>query len=243
MQGSLKQGFTYFMRGFRALSAPPYRLYVLLPLLLNAVLMGVATYWAVQLLDSWVAQLIAQLPSWLAFLYWVLMPLALLALLLLLAYSFSTVLMLLLAPLCGLLSEKVDRQTGIVTPAEPWRKLWWRTLKRELIKLAYVLPRYALLLLLGWIPVVNVVAPLLWLWFMAWFAALQYVDYAFDNHRLSFAELRAASQRERFTFLGFGLPIALMLMVPVLNWFVMPAAVIGGTLLSQERQLRSKQTP
>ncbi|MEN9464061.1 MAG: hypothetical protein RL217_242 [Pseudomonadota bacterium] len=242
MRGSLKQGFAFFVQGLRALSAPQYRLYVWLPLLLNAVLMGAATYWAVQLLDTWVTQLVVQLPSWLAFLYWLLMPLALLAVMLLLAYSFSTLLMLVLAPLCGLLSEKVDRQAGVCVPAEPWYKLLWRTLKRELIKLAYLLPRYLLLLLLGWIPVVNILAPLLWLLFMAWFAALQYVNYAFDNHRLSFADLRKASQQERLTFLGFGLPIALVLMVPILNWFVMPAAVIGGTLLSQERQLRTKQT-
>ena len=56
-----------------------------------------------------------------------------------------------------------------------------------------------------------------------------------DNHGRSFAEVRQALGQESFTVLGFGALVALLMTVPVLNWFVMPAAVIGATLLRQQR--------
>jgi CysZ protein len=40
---------------------------------------------------------------------------------------------------------------------------------------------------------------------------------------------------DTLTVIGFGALVSLLLTIPVVNWFVMPAAVIGATLMRIER--------
>ena len=86
-----------------------------------------------------------------------------------------------------------------------------------------------MLFILGLIPVVNLVAAVLWFLFNCWMMSLQYVDYPADNHKVSFPALRRQLAGVRLSAMGFGLPVALAAMVPVLNLFVVPAAVCGAT--------------
>ncbi|MDX5297659.1 MAG: sulfate transporter CysZ, partial [Gammaproteobacteria bacterium] len=134
----------------------------------------------------------------------------------------------------GYLAELTERRlTGQALDDDgDWRQILRdipRVMGRELQKLAYYLPRALLLLVLGFIPVVNLVVVVLWFLFNAWMMALQYIDYPADNRKVPFAQVRAVMGRARLTTFGFGLPIALLAMVPVVNLVLMPAAVCGGT--------------
>lgn len=108
--------------------------------------------------------------------------------------------------------------------------------RRELQKLRYHLPRLAALLLLPLVPVVNLVAPLLWLVFGAWLLALQFVDYAAENRGLPFAATRALLAEHRAAAFGFGALAALALAVPLAALVVVPAAVCGGAVLWRRLQ-------
>lgn len=235
MKGNPVLGWQYLARGFSMLNRPGLRRFVALPLLMNVIVMSAASWWGGRKISGWIDQLTQWLPDWLSWLYWLLMPLALLTLLFVMAYFFSAVLVSLASPFNGLLSEKVERQQGSLLPEEPLLAMVRRTFGRELTKLGYLLPRYLLILLLSFIPGVNLAAPLLWFWFGSWVVALQYVDYSFDNHGRSFAEVRQMVKADLFTALGFGALVAGLMMIPVVNWFVMPAAVIGATLMRYER--------
>jgi CysZ protein len=59
-----------------------------------------------------------------------------------------------------------------------------------------------------------------------------------DNHQRSFAQVKAAVRSRRLTSLGFGGLVALCTGIPLVNFFVVPAAVVGATLLWCE-ELRS----
>jgi len=235
MNGNPFLGWHYLWQGFLSLREPGLRRFVALPLLLNIVVMSAASWWGGHKLSSWIESLVAWLPGWLEWLYWLLMPLALLTLLLVMAYFFSTLLVTLGSPLNGLLSEQVERRAGVVIPEESLLKMIRRTFGRELTKLGYLLPRYLLLVVLSFIPGLNLASPVLWLWFGSWVVALQYIDYSFDNHGRSFAEMRKAMAGDNLTVLGFGGLVALFMMIPLVNWFVMPAAVIGATRLRLDR--------
>lgn len=235
MRGNPWAGMMFFWHGLSRLGEPGLRRYVALPLLLNVLIMSLASWWGISTLHEQMGALVEWLPGWLSWLYWLLLPLTVITLLLLLMYFFSTVLIILASPFNGLLSEQVERSSGVMLPEESIPALIRRTLGREMTKLGYLLPRYLLLLVLSVIPGINLAAPFLWFWFGSWVVALQYIDYSFDNHGRSFAEVRQAMGQERFTVLGFGALVALLMTVPVLNWFVMPAAVIGATLLRQQR--------
>jgi CysZ protein len=180
--------------------------------------------------------LVDWLPSWLSWLYWLILPIAALTLISITVYFFSAVLNLIASPFNGLLSEAVETKiTGAVIPDEPIGQLISRTLQRELKKLGYFIPRYLGLLVISFIPVVNVVSPLLWFVFGAWVLTLQYLDYALDNNGHSFADLHNALKLQPLTTLGFGFVVALGLMIPIVNLFVMPAAVCGATLYWSEQ--------
>jgi len=111
-----------------------------------------------------------------------------------------------------------------------------RTLKREWHKIAYYLPRAILLLILFFIPIINIIAGILWFIFGCWMMSVEYVDYPMDNHKKSFKNLHRYLHAHCWISLTFGFSVAIASMIPIVNFFVMPAAVIGGTLLYLERK-------
>ena len=96
--------------------------------------------------------------------------------------------------------------------------------------LMYV-PMALAVLILTIIPVFNAFAPLGWFLLGAWMMSLQFVDYPLDNHRLPFREVCDACAERRLSTIGFGAAVALFTGIPLLNLVVIPAAVIGATLL------------
>jgi len=235
MSGNPFIGMQYVWRGFQNLTTPGLRRYVALPLLLNVLVMGGASIWGIGKLDGWIGELIDMLPGFLSFLYWILMPLAVIVVVFSLFYFFSAVLMIIAGPLNGLLAERVETMQGYTIPEESIPSMTVRTVGRELRKVAYYLPRYLGIFILGLIPLLQVIAAPLWLWFGGWMMAVQYVDFSFDNHTKPFKDVRDAMSQDLFTVMGFGLLVALLLTIPVINLFIMPAAVIGATLMRIER--------
>ena len=237
MELNAVSGLHYLGRGFSRLKEPGLRRYVVVPIVFNALLMSLASWWAVSWLNTNLTEFSEWLPTWLSWLYWLLMPIAVFLVLMIVAYFFSTVLVILMAPFSGLLSERIEQQVGVTLPSESLWSMTKRTIWRELLKLAYFLPRYLLLALLGFVPIVNVLAPLLWGVFVSWSLALQYCDYSFDNRQLNFKQTRQAVRGQGLRALGFGGGIMVLMSIPIINWFVVPAAVIGATEMNLQQKL------
>lgn len=234
MQGNPVKGAGYLFRGFSLLTEPGIRPFILIPLMINICLFSAAIWLLVAQFEQWVGYWVGHLPSWLSFLDWLLWPLFALLVLALVYYGFSIVTNLIAAPFNGFLSEKVERmQRGYRLEDEGWKGMLAmipRALQRELAKMAYYLPRLFLLLIVSFIPVINLLAPFLWLLFGAWMMAIQYCDYPMDNHKISFRNMKIMLAERRMTALGFGGLVQLGMVIPILNLVVMPAAVIGATL-------------
>ena len=60
--------------------------------------------------------------------------------------------------------------------------------------------------------------------------AIQYTDYAADNHQLDFHALRHRLRQRQRTSFSYGGFILLGSMIPLLNIFVPPVAVAGATI-------------
>ena len=58
----------------------------------------------------------------------------------------------------------------------------------------------------------------------------QYIDYPVDNHKLGWNEMLAWLREKRWQSLSFGGVVYLVLLIPVVNILMMPAAVAGATL-------------
>jgi len=98
--------------------------------------------------------------------------------LLMLAYGFVIVANLIGSPFYGYLAELTEKQlTGQeVSTDDSWSAIIKdipRALWREVQKIAYYLPRALGLFIIGLIPVVNLVAAVLWFLFNSWMMALQ----------------------------------------------------------------------
>jgi len=156
--------------------------------------------------------------------------------LLMLVVGASTVPVLLLAPLQDPISEATEALCGGFDPP-PFRaaELVRQTVAavaHTLARIFWLLLGHAALLALNLIPAVgqlawSVSAPL---WTMAWVAA-EYLDGPMTRHGYPFSAVRRVVWGRLGLCMGFGAAVYLILWVPILNFFFIPIAVIGGTLL------------
>jgi CysZ protein len=230
---SLQTGVQAFVDGSRLARRPDLLAYTLIPALISLVIISVGTWVAFEQIDSWGSALKERLPSWLSFLEVVLVPLFYVIGVVLGVWLFGLFAVVIASPFLGTLSSAVERKVYGHGPEEagPWWASIGSALIRELRKLGYHLPRLLLVFVLTLIPVVNAAAPFIWLLFGAWTMAVQFCDFPVENRQRPFKETLAMLQRNRSAALGFGLCTALVLAIPLVNFFLIPIAVSGGTLL------------
>jgi CysZ protein len=235
VKGSIGNGASYFMRGLGLLKHPRLRPFVLIPLAVNIIIFGALVGYSLHWMASTMESIVGWLPNWLDWLTWLIWPLVGVSLALATGYLFTAIAILIASPFNGLLAEKTEEiitgqeVQGPETIAQAFM-IFPRAIGRELVKFAYYLPLLLIVLIVSWIPPFNLVAPALWFIFGAWMMAVQYVDYPMDNHMTAFADLKEVLRERRLSSLGFGGVVALVAGVPVLNFFVVPAAVCGATL-------------
>jgi CysZ protein len=189
------------------ITRPGLRVYVLVPLLINTALFTSLIYFGAQYFDRLMARLIPE----------------------------SLVANLIGAPFNDRLSEKVAERLGFKPAGTQGHSLVGdvaASILGELRKWLYFLGLMALVVIVWFIPLVNFVAPFLWLVLSAWMLAVEYGDYPLANAGLGrFTERRAWLRRHRWQALGFGAATLAVTMIPIVNFAVMPAAVAGATLL------------
>lgn len=224
-------GLECFFDGFNLIRRPGLRRYFIMPGLINAVVLTLLVVLSYAHFDDWVAIIMAWFPGWMGALYWLIRGIAFIVLIVLILFVFTFLANMIASPFNAILSIKVEQALTGSAP-ESSVSLWLillRSVARELAKLLYILPRLLGLLLITVIPVINAVAPFLWILFGAWMMSIQYADYAADNNDVSFKALKSRLGANRFDALMFGLPAYLLLTVPVVNLILMPIGVAGGT--------------
>jgi CysZ protein len=235
-------GFYYFKRGIQGLRLKPLRPFVVIPVAINVVIYGIVMVLAYGKMNEWNQTVLDYLPEWLNFLTWLLWPMFILMLLVIMAYSFTIVANLIASPFNGLLSEKTENimlNKDVPSPTKlvDWVLLVPRALGREVVKWMYFLPIILGLIILTFVPVINLITPALWFVFGAWSMAIQYCDFCADNHQQSFAAMKRGLKTYRWAYLGFGATVAAVSVIPLANLLVMPAAVIGASLMWSENNL------
>jgi CysZ protein len=230
-------GYRYGISGLRWLVRPGLRLFVFVPILLNAAVFATGTWWLFGYLESLQRGINDWLPDWLDWLSWLIWPLAVVAVLILVWSTFTMIANLLGSPFNGLLAERVQRtlRPQVDFPDLSLAREIIRAPAAELAKLAYFALLAVPVLFVAVIPVINVLAPLAWVTYGSWLLALEYCDYPLSNLGLRLAQERRLLRQHRWLALGFGAGVMTMTLVPVLNLVAMPAAVIGASRLWSER--------
>ncbi|MDA9296231.1 sulfate transporter CysZ [Porticoccaceae bacterium] len=228
------------LEGLKLLGHADIRWLVIIPTLLNLILFSAATWLAAAWVSDWLNFLIASVPEWLEWLVWIIWLLFVLLALVVYSFTFTLFANLIGSPFYGIIAERVialerDVIDEASTSISALLATAWGSFCRELQIIAYMLPRtlgIALLtVMISFVPVINILAPLIAGSWAAWSLALQYMDYPGDSDKLSFAEVRQRAGRQRLLSLSFGLSALVAAAIPLVNLLLLPATVIGGTLL------------
>jgi len=234
---SFIKGFLDCFSGFGLILKPGIKRFVVIPLIINIGLFSLATKLLSDQLDSWLEQL---LPGWLGWLEWLIWPLFAIAMFLIVFYSFTVIANLIAAPFNSLLSARIEAALTNQQPedinSDSFMKLMARTMSSELQKILYAIKWFIPLIIITFIPVVNIVAPFLWILFAAWFFALEYNDYPLANRGQFFSEVKTYNQNNRMRSLGLGSAIFILTSIPIINFFAMPVAVAGATKLTSNKK-------
>lgn len=237
MNTPVLKGAGFLHKGFRLIIHPKLCPFILLPILINIIVFSTLLALSVHYFDVFIQWVESLLPTWLAWLEWILWFLFVVTALFVVTYTFTFIANLIAAPLNGLLAERVQRLLTNQAPrTEPILHMAVRSIARQISLLGYYLPRALGLLILFLIPGVNIIAAPLWFLFNAWTMCLQYLDYPTDNNQISFSQMRKAASKQRWLHFEFGLATLLLTMVPIVNFFLMAAAVTGATAMWVEEQ-------
>lgn len=243
----MKSGFHYFVTGWHLITQPGLRRFVIMPILLNILLLGGLFWLFVSKIKTMIDYVMSYIPSWLDWLSSILWLFTITMIFMVFYFIFTTLSGFIAAPFNGLLAEKVEKMlTGeelAQSTLGDFIKDIPRMLMREWQKLLYSAPKFIALFLLSFIPVLGQsVIPILTFLFSAWMMAIQYCDYPFDNHKISFPTMRFKLAELRTQSLTFGALISLCTMAPIINLVVIPVAVCGATAMWVENYRQQRQS-
>ncbi len=239
-RGGSLAGARAVFRGMSLITKPRLRRFVIWPLLLNVVLFVLVGWLGLHFFQDTVnwamdrtwssANQVVQFVLWLLF--------AVLFLLVALN-SFVVMSTLLGSPFYGWMTETLEKQLSGIGSEDSLSlgqisKDVIHSLKQEVHKLAYFVCWMIPLLILGFIPVVNVIAPFALLLFGIWSLALECMDFTLANHRIPFSTQRSMARRHWFLMVGYGGATLALTLIPIVNLFAIPAAAAGGVLLWRE---------
>lgn len=237
-------GMLFLLDGFKLLTVSGIKRYVIIPLLINILLFigaflllshyfGDFNHWLLHFLPHWL--------QWLGVIIWLLF---FVSFFILFIYTFVTLANIVAAPFNSLLAEKIEiHLTGksLASSATLLQSLKDipRSVGRQIGVFFYYIPRALLLFILFFIPLIQTIAPICWFAFNAWFFTFTYIDYPTDNHKVNLSDVKIWLKKHRGPAFGFGVAIMVATLIPVINFFVMPAAVAGATKFWLSQKSRS----
>lgn len=153
------------------------------------------------------------------------------------ALTFTALTLLIGDPFYEVISEKIEEELGGTPGATnlPWYRTLWPNLADSirliLLGIAVAIP----LFLLGFVPIIGqTVVPVLDGVVGGWLIAVELTGIPFNRRGLRLRDRRRILRANRPLALGFGVPVFLVLLMPVVAIVVVPAAVTGGTLLTRK---------
>lgn len=227
------KGIGYALSGFSLITQKGIRPFVLIPLLVNIAVFTLGIWLAKSQFDILMSKMLNWLPSWLSWIEWLLWPLFAVLIFIAVFYSFTLIANLIAAPFNSLLAERVEQKLKGQPITEPKGlkenlKNAGKAINSEVSKALYSLKWIPLLVIISLIPVVNFIAPFAWAIYGAWMLSLQYTDFAMGNHQLFVKDELPLLRKNRSMALGFGGILTVLMMIPIVNFFVMPVGVAGG---------------
>ncbi|MBN1932709.1 MAG: sulfate transporter CysZ [Desulfobacterales bacterium] len=241
-------GPKHLILGFRLIFKPGLRRFVMIPLFINIIIFTLLIWFSIGHYGNLLEWILPKGESWwLEILRPILWVLFAAAEVLFLFFSFTVAANLIGSPFNGLLSEKVEAyltggkiqpsSAGLIQSLAEMVSSFFN----ELRKLFYFILIGSFVLIISFIPVLNIISPFFWLIFTAWMLAFEYLSYPMENHRLVLKQVREHLAQKRLYSISFGFSVLGATLIPLINFFVMPAAVAGATSFWVEQWATAKR--
>lgn len=232
-------GAGYFIKGLSLIRRKGVKRFVVIPLLINMIIFALLFWLLSGYVGEYLDNMTSSLPSWLAWLSYLIWLLFAFTAGVVLFFGFTILANLVGAPFNSFLAGAVEKSlTGYSPTDHTGRSLMQEVsfaLGGEMRKIMYFLMWGIPLLIMSFIPAINLVAPILWVFFSAWMMAIEYGDYPLGNHGMGFVEIRNKLAEKKMLSLGFGGAAMIGTMIPLFNFLVMPVAVAGATAMRVEQ--------
>lgn len=236
MISDIARGSRYLAQGFKLIKTPGIRRYVVMPLLLNILLFGGLIWFGYTQLSPMVEWVMSFVPDWLGLLEWLIWLFITSMVTIIVFFTFTPIANVIAAPFNAIMAEKIEEKltgqdinsgVGLLTIIKD-------SILSQLGKLGYIALWSIALLIVSFIPLINVISPFLWVIFGSWLLALEYMDYPMGNHDLTFKQQKQTLKSRRGLALGFGASVMVLTSIPLINFIVMPLAVAGVTVMWAE---------
>ncbi len=233
------RGFSYPLRAAKFLLKKPGLLrYLAIPLTINVLVFSLSVYFGLDMFEGLLETYAPSTEVWYGLaLYYVAWTVAMLLTAVVVFFSFTVVGNLIASPFNELLSERCEELRMGKLPGQRFTLgRFWKEARNALLveckKLSVFIVIMLLLFSINLIPGVGsmiyaVLAPL----FTLFFLVIEYMAFVLMRKQLSFADQRRYVTKRPVMMLGFGLGIFCVLAIPLVQFFCIPLAVVGATLL------------
>ncbi len=233
------RGFSYPLRAARLFRQRPGLLrYLAIPFLINLLVFTVTVYFGLDLFQGMLETYAPSTDVWYGvLLYYLAWTVALLLTTVVVFFSFTVFGNLIASPFNELLSERTEALICGVQNDQPFslQRFWTESryaIFVEIKKLAVFVFCMVLLFGINFIPGIGsliyaVLAPALTLFFLV----VEYMAFVLMRKQLSFAEQRRYIFKHSILMLGYACGVFCMLAIPFIQFFCIPLAVVGATLL------------
>lgn len=222
-----------FFAGSRIIvNTPKLWPFVWIPVLINVVVYVAVFGTGIYFFNDWVEFFIPSGEVWymemLQKLAWVVFTITLLLVMFL---TFFSLVNLIASPFNEMLSAKYEElKTGRrVEGNTNFLTIIRQELKRILLYIIALVVLGIITSLISFIPVINLIIPVLWAFFAGVVLSFEFLSYALDRRNSGFEEKLGYIRKHLARCEGFGITVSLALLVPLLNITVIPCAVIGAT--------------
>ena len=234
-------GMVYLFLGVRHLLTKGLKRFILLPIAFNFLLFSGLFYLVYHYLFPYSTYYVDKLPTWLSFLNGIFFVLLIIGFFLCFLSVFTIFFNMIAAPFNGLLAEKAQRLLyGTQIPSLTFAQIAVRSIKRQGQFMGYFISRFIIVCLLFFVPFIHPIYPIIWFFFNAWMLSMQYQDFVMDNNLIDFPSMKKIMNDKKMLTLGLGTSINLISFIPILNIFIMPAAVIGSVILFRDHIIAHK---
>ncbi len=236
---SFTRGFSYPLRAAKFLSKRPGLLrYMAIPLLINILVFSLSVYFGLGLFERMLETYAPSTDVWYGMaLYYLAWTVAMLLTSVVVFFSFTVIGNLIASPFNELLSEHTEAQVVGRKPDERFSVgRFWKEASNSLVvevkKMAAFIVCMLLLLAINLVPGIGsliyaVLAPI----FTLFFLAIEYMAFVLMRKQLKFSQQRRYVTKRPVLMTGFACSIFCLLAIPFLQFFCIPLAVVGATLL------------